>query len=169
MKNLLKTLCLFSLCTFITPAYCAMTNSGTFNSTNSSAFMDILNTETGTLKGINSSFLKLTNKGIAILDHCTMLKEVTSFGTLLANDTQFQSDLTIHSGKTILTSCNLNSIYIMDREDENATHPIHITLDGSTLINGSIYFEIGHGKVYKSSNVRILGEIIGGQVIDLQD
>lgn len=167
MKQLLKFMLFAVLCGFTTPSFSAMTCGGTYTSIDSHTYMDILVTETGLLKGIRSDFLRVTIKGTANLDRCIMKKEVISHGILDANATEFLEDVTICAGNTTLTSCTLTNLNILDHDDSQ--NPIHITLKGATTINGSIVFETGQGKVYKSPDVVINGEILGGTLIDLKE
>lgn len=169
MQNFFKSL-FFVLLAFVTPVFAQMTNSGTTNLTDSDIFMDMLNTKTGVIKGTRSQFgHKLTNKGTVDLNSCVMKKEVTSFGTLVANKTKFQESLFISSGKTNLTACHIENLYILDASKEATTNPICVILDGNTTVNGSIIFETGVGKVFKSADALILGEVIGGIVLDLEN
>ena len=169
MKKILKFLAVVVLCGLSTPAFSAMTLSGNYVSTDSKCFMDMLVTEKGVLQGTRSEFLQVTIKGSANLDRCVMRKEVTSHGTLIANATEFLMDLSVCAGKTTLTSCNLMNLYILDHNEENGENPIHITLDGATTVNGAIVFETGLGQVHKGPNVVILGEVIGGVIVDQEN
>jgi hypothetical protein len=98
-----------------------------------------------------------------------MRKNVTSYGVLVANATDFFKDLTVCSGKTTITSCTLSNLYILDHDEENSANPIDVTLTGATTISGSIIFETGQGKVYKGPKVEILGEVIGGKLIKIKE
>jgi hypothetical protein len=169
MKKILKFLAVVVLCGFSTPAFSAMTLGGTYVCTNSKCFMPMLITETGVLQGTRSEFLQVTIKGSANLDRCIMRKEVTSHGTLIANATEFLMDLSVCAGKTTLTSCNLMNLYVLDQNEENSENPIHITLNGATTVNGAIVFATGLGQVYKGPNVVILGEVIGGVIVDQEN
>lgn len=169
MRKILKFLAAVVLCGFSTPAFSAMNLGGNYVSTDSKCFMDMLITETGVLQGTRSEFLQVTIKGSAILDRCIMRKEVTSHGTLIANATEFLMDLSVCAGKTTLTSCNLMNLYVLDHNEENSENPIHITLDGATTVNGAIVFETGLGQVHKGPNVVILGEVIGGVIVDQEN
>lgn len=169
MKWISKLLAAIILCGISMPAFSAMSLGGTYESTDSYCFIDMIIEETGILKGTRSEFLKVTIKGSAELDQCFMKKEVVSYGTLVANKTEFSTDLSIFAGNTTLSSCNLTNLYISDNDEEKSKNPIHVILDGSTVVNGDIVFETGLGRVYKGPNVLILGEIKGGTLIELQN
>jgi hypothetical protein len=169
MKKIFKFLAAFILYGISTPAFSAMSMGGHYVSTDSYCFMDMVVEENGVLQGTRSEFLQVTIKGSAELDQCLMRKEVISHGILIANETEFLMDLSVCAGKTTLTSCNLTNLYILDHDEENSKNHIHITLDGATIINGDIVFEAGLGQVYKGPNVVILGEIIGGILVELEN
>lgn len=173
MKFIIKSLIFIVLCSFILPVYSKPEISENFDAVDSGDHFekddtnppDVLSTDHDNLCGVRSEFKKrVIVKGIAILDRCIMKKKVISYGTLKANATDFLRDLIIRSGAATLNSCGLTDLYIQDHDPQS---PIEVILDGYTVVHGSIIFESGKGKVYKSSNTCILGEVVGGELIDL--
>lgn len=167
MKKLTLSLCFGLLCLITVPVTAQMTNGGTFEFTSSSTFMPLLNKKTGVIKGVRSQFLHtLVNEGTTYLDRCSMNKEVTNFGVLAAQATRFYDNLIVYSGDVTLSSCTLENLYIMDANVTETENGLTVILQGATTINGSIIFETGLGKVSKSADVIIKGEISGGVVLD---
>lgn len=165
MQMILRSLCVLFLCGLATPVHSVMNLSGSFVLSDSSAFMDIEVKESGVLHGIRAAFLKLTNKGATHLDSCMMTKEVFSYGELDAKATSFLKDLTVCSGKVVLDGCHVTDLYIMDHDVIES--PIEVVLRGAAIIQGSIFFETGEGKVYKGPDVVVLGDVLGGVLDDL--
>jgi hypothetical protein len=163
MKYLLIALCM------VATSYAGITNSGTYSVNNGSSWGDMVNTETGVINAIRGKFTKLTNYGTAKLDSCKMIEEVTSFGTLTANDTQFYKTLTVGSGEAVLTSCQLENLVVVEPMNEHGSRPAQIFLKGNTVVNGAIEFQSTSGVVYKGPNVVVAGEIVNGMVLDLQE
>ncbi len=151
VKRFVKIIFLTLLVSYVTPAYSAMTISGVYSITDSSTWMDIVNKQSGVIKGQHSKFLNLTNYGTVELDFCNMIGKVQSFGCLIANETIFAKDL------------------ISDTSAQNVRCPSQITLNGKTLINGSVIFETNQGTIYKGADVMILGDIVNGEIVDLQE
>jgi hypothetical protein len=169
VKRFVKIIFLTLLVSYVTPAYSAMTISGVYSITDSSTWMDIVNKQSGVIKGQHSKFLNLTNYGTVELDFCNMIGKVQSFGCLIANQTVFTKDLIIAGGEANLTSCQLENLFISDTSAQNVRCPSQITLNGKTLINGSVIFETNQGTIYKGADVMILGDIVNGEIVDLQE
>lgn len=148
--------------------YGGFLNSGTFDFTNSTAWGDFENQTTGVLNGEGSTFFGLVNHGTVNLKKCKMTKEVKSFWVLNAIETSFLKDVVICDGNATLHSCQLENLVVGDILNETNHSLATVILDGSTKIKGSIIFKNAEGKVYKSSQVIILGDIINGSIIDLE-
>jgi len=151
----------------ISIANAAMTNSGKYSTTDSIAWGDFINKAEGVIEGKRSTFLKITNYGTANLDNCLMKGEFISFGTVLANETQFLKNLTVNTGETTLNSCKLENLIISNESNESDSP--RVILKGYTVIQGSVEFKGDSGSVYKGADVTILGDIINGTVLDLQE
>jgi hypothetical protein len=162
MNLIFKFLGLALSCISVTHA--GMTISGNYTLKRSAAWMEITNNPSGVIQAEESKFLQLTNYGTAHLNHCAMAKEVVSFGTLLANETNFHMNLTVSSGDATLTSCTLENLIISATPSEP-----RVILNGSTIIRGSVEFKEASGLVYKGPDVKILGSTINGTIIDFQE
>ena len=158
MKRISKILMTAFALSLAIPAFSAMTVGGNYKTTDSKVFMDLFIKEGGNVNGVRSDFLGVVNEGTLQLEDCVMTKEVVSHGTLMAHKTDFKKDLSL-SGETELTSCRLTDIHV---------HGGRLILDGYTEVAGSIIFETGNGEVYKKSEVTLLGDVIGGTVLDLE-
>ncbi len=169
IKGFVKNLFLTFVIGCVAPAYCAMTNSGVYSVTDSSTWMDIVNKQSGVIKGQRSKFLNLTNYGTVELDSCNMIGKVQSFGCLIANETVFTKDLIIGGGEANLTSCQLENLFISNTSAENDSYPPQVILNGKTLINGSVIFETNQATIYKGADVMILGDIVNGEIVDLEE
>jgi hypothetical protein len=164
MKQMLKVLCVLLVATISTVSG-GMTNSGYRWSRDGSIGLELTNLPEGTLDMTNTTFVFMLNYGTAKLGHCVMTDEVLSFGTFDATETQFQKDLTVGGGETFLTSCQLENLYISDDLSDN----LEVTLKGKTVINGSVIFKVGQGKVYKGPEVVITGKVVNGTLSDLNE
>jgi hypothetical protein len=150
------------LCVTILPAYSTTVIGSTYRLVDSSTLRDILITKTGFLNGTRSIFLGLTVEGRADLDKCLVKGEVISQGLFVAKATEFCDRISIHSGRTILNSCEVKDLYLFDRNANDHENSIYVVLDGATIVFGSIIFETGQGKVYKGPDTLILGKVVGG-------
>lgn len=142
---------------FLGVGFCAMTISGESKFQNSSMFMDIDVQESGNVVADKTEFNALSVKGHCNLTDCLVKKDVSVYGDVLANSTKFQK-ISIYSGKLVLDSCTLESLYIFDA----AASPLVIELKGSTVIQGPIVWETGKAIVFADETVKVLGEMKGG-------
>lgn len=166
IKKIFKFLILVFSCT--SSAYAGMINSGKYVAKESQTWGDLINETTGTILGEQSTFLSLVNYGSANFDRCIIKGKIISYGSLVANETQFLLDLTVmNGGEATLTSCKIENLIISNYFNEKSVTPPLIILNGSTVIRGSIEFKGDSGIIYKGANVKILGTVINGTIKDL--
>ncbi|MCH9621657.1 MAG: hypothetical protein S4CHLAM20_10820 [Chlamydiia bacterium] len=135
-------------------------NYGTMNLRSGILNANVENLESGTMNLSNMKILALENLGKINLHNCKLFNAVTNLGSLIAKDSQFQSDFCANDGITRLSSCELSSLFINDLE----TTPV-IYLSEETIIHNDVVFESGNGEVHKGPSVIIEGEVIGGTLI----
>lgn len=84
------------------------------------------------------------------------------FGYLRAQDTTFNSPLTLGAHKAVFTACKINSITIQEEMGFKAKQIIE--LKQGTVVDGTIHFESGKGEIH-SYGAKITGAITGGKLI----
>lgn len=146
----------------VASGYCAITNSGVMTFHGGSVWGDFVIEEPGLLVAEKTKIYALTIMGKVDLDECTVHKEVVSFGKLIAKNTIFYFDLTLCSGFTDLDSCTIPNLIISNDDGSD----LEVYLKGNCVISGSINFVAGKGKIHKGKNAVILGEVIGGELIE---
>ncbi len=168
MKKRVKFLCAALIVGWMVQVHGGITNGGVYSASDSYVEMEIINKSKGVIEGKRSEFLEIVNYGKVDVEDCIIDGKMTSFGELVANQTTFE-DVLIGGGEAWLISCRLENLIISDHPEGDSGAFPQVVLSGDTLVKGSIVFETDQGVVYKGPEVVILGEIVDGVVLDLQE
>jgi len=116
----------------------------------------------GSLIATSAELGSLTVRGEANLRGTHVKEECSIYGYLRAQDTTFDSPLTLGAHKAVFTSSKLNSITIQVENGFKAKQIVE--LKQGTIVDGSITFEAGKGEVHCYGS-QVLGPVIGGKII----
>lgn len=117
----------------------------------------------GRLQATESTLNTVQVQGLVELKNCLVSGETNINGSLIADKTNFSEKLSVASKKITLTDCSASQIVIKEIAFFSGTQIVE--LRGDSCIKGSITVESGKGEVWLFSNSRVLGEVIGAQVI----
>lgn len=115
----------------------------------------------GMFSGEKSHFYgKIFVKGSAKINQSTLDQETIVQGSLVSDRSQFE-DVVITANEATFSSSNLKNILFKITSKAQQK----VFLRGSTVVQGHIKFESGHGQVFLDPQSRIVGEVIGGEIV----
>jgi hypothetical protein len=117
----------------------------------------------GTLEADEASMEGLQINGQAALKNCLISNDTHINGSLNADNTKFQKDLSVASQKITLRICSVDHLTVRPVEGYNGVQIID--LRSGTKVTGPIVVESGNGEVWLSSNSEVAGDISGAKVI----
>jgi len=117
----------------------------------------------GALLSIESDLGSLQVNGEAKLEHSAIKGDALINGALKAEKCHFFGSLSIASEMTFLE--NATTIQILIRKTSHLNSGQILKLSGKTIIHGDIVFESGKGQVFVTDDVEIVGNVIGGCVV----
>jgi hypothetical protein len=116
----------------------------------------------GMLNATDANFSSINVNGSSTLFQCTVNQDIEIKGALKASSTNFEKSLDIFSSTVRFINSNLRGNLQIHRM-QSKTQKLY--LDNHSKVNGDIIFDNGHGKVYIRSGSKVVGKIIGGEVI----
>lgn len=117
----------------------------------------------GSLSAEKSSIGSLQVNGHVNLNDCVIEQSTVINGSVVAQNTHFQSNLSVATQKIVLNSCSLHSLTIREVEGFIGMQTIEFLSD--TTVAGPIVVESGNGQILVSSNSKISESQVSGAVI----
>lgn len=117
----------------------------------------------GMLTADDASFASLNVNGSVSLMQCSVNTEADIKGSLKASSSKFESSLDIYSGSTRFINSKVNNnLHVHHTDTKNQ----EVYLDNNSEVGGDIVFDDGHGKVYLRGGSKVVGNVIGGELIN---
>lgn len=117
----------------------------------------------GNLTASESAIGSLQVNGQVDLKNCVVNDGASIKGSLIADKTKFQKELSVASQKIILSACSVDSLMIREVKGYDGLQVID--LRSGTKINGPIVVESGHGEIWLSSGSEISDQVSGAIVV----
>lgn len=117
----------------------------------------------GSLNAEDSVIRSLQVNGQANLKNCVINSLSTINGSLHADNTQFQQELSVASQKITLKTCSIASLIVRKTDGYEGIQIIN--LRNGTNVTGPIIVESGNGQIWMSSDSKISGQVSGAQVL----
>ena len=118
----------------------------------------------GTLKATGADMNHLIVNGQVTLKQSIVRSDMLINGKLTASGSQLSGTLSIASEKTDLIDTKAEDIIV--RKVEGDSREQLLILSDQTVVQGSIQFESGSGKVILENTARVLGDILGGEILE---
>jgi hypothetical protein len=117
----------------------------------------------GVLTADDADFSSLNVNGSVTLMECVVNSGVTIKGSLKASSVSFKSSVDIYSSSTRFINSKIsNKVHI--RHTDNPKQEVF--LEKNSEVGGDIVFDDGHGRVYVDGDSKIVGHVIGGELIN---
>lgn len=117
----------------------------------------------GMLTADDASFGSLNVNGSVSLTQCTVNTGADIKGSLKASSSKFESSLDIYSVSTRLINSKVNNnLHVFHTDNQKQ----EVYLDNNSEVGGDVIFDDGHGKVYVRGGSKVIGNVIGGEIIN---
>lgn len=117
----------------------------------------------GMLTADDANFSALSVNGSITLTQCTINEFANIKGSLNASSTKFERSLDIYSSAIRFINSKINNNLQVHHID-NPKQEVY--LDNNSEVGGDIIFDDGHGKVYIRGGSKIVGKVIGGEIVE---
>lgn len=117
----------------------------------------------GMLTADDANFSTINVNGSVSLMQCTVNDAAEIKGSLKASSTKFERSIDIYSSSIRFINSKINNNLQVHHID-NPKQEIY--LDNNSEVGGDIIFDDGAGKVYVRGGSKIIGKVIGGEVIE---
>lgn len=117
----------------------------------------------GSFSAEASTIHSLQINGDVHLMNCVIENSALINGSVVAQNTQFQNELSVATQKMTLKMCSVDSLTI--RKVKGFTGTQIIDLRSGTTVKGSIVVESGNGQIIISPNSKIIESQVSGAVI----
>ncbi|MGK5595713.1 MAG: hypothetical protein ACSNEK_10215 [Parachlamydiaceae bacterium] len=116
----------------------------------------------GSLQAAGSVIGNLQVNGQVDLKDCLINHATKINGSIFANNTEFQQELSVSSKKITLTACSVNSLTVRKVSGYDGIQTID--LRSGTKVTGPIFVESGKVEIWLSSNSEISDQVCGAKV-----
>lgn len=120
-------------------------------------------TVNGMLTADDANFSSININGSVSLMQCTVNDIAEIKGSLKASSTKFEQSVDIYSNSIRFINSKINDSLKVHHTD-NVKQEVY--LDNNSEVGGDIIFDDGHGKVYIRGGSKIIGKIIGGELVE---
>jgi hypothetical protein len=117
----------------------------------------------GMLTADDANFSALNVNGSVSLTQCSINDFAEIKGSLNASSTKFERSLDIYSSTIRLINSKVNNALQIHHTD-NPKQEVY--LDNNSEVGGDVIFDDGHGKVYIRGGSKIVGKVIGGEIVE---
>lgn len=133
------------------------TNSGTMSFSGGGVFANLLNTESGSISGQDSTFEDVKSYGKIDLLR-SVVQKLFSYGMLNAESTTFLEDVVVAGGIANLNACSLKNLFVSGLDKDN---PTKVILAGNTTVAGKIICLNKHVEILASADVKLASDYNG--------